>query len=323
METNLYQDRQQRVKLQFDADGRAGLFPLLEMATNSVLGDRFLLQSLWAAGRQVFVWRAFDQETKKQVIVKQAAFDFRNPLQYSRKDVFQMRQVLRFEHEVQSHCQTGHMSKPIALISCDSIIPAAKESRVLGANEVFAVEEWVEAKPIYELALASSSVPLEVHERRAAQMAGSFVSFWENLYEAGWLYVDVNAYNLLFDVENNQCQRGSRLRVVDAGSVLSASPEVILHGISPAFATPNLWQSVAEKRPLPGSLALVLPPLAKVLHFFLTRAEPLNGELPNPSPENLTAYTKECREALSAMLLLDASPGKIEFAKNAIAAWVK
>jgi hypothetical protein len=66
----------------------------------------------------------------------------------------------------------------------------------------------------------------------------------------------------------------------------------------------------------------VLPPLAKVLHFFLTRAEPLNGALPNPTPENLTAYSKECREALAAMLLLDTSPGNIELAKNAISAWV-
>ena len=317
MESTLYQERQQRVKLQFEADGRAGLFPLLAQATGSVLGGRFLLQSLWAAGRQVFVWRALDQETKKQVIVKQAAFDFRNPLQYSRQDAFQLRQVLRFEHEVQSHCQTGHMSQPIALLTCDSLIPAAKDSRVLGVNEVFSVEEWVEAKPIYELALASAKAPIEAHERRAAQIAASFVSFWESLYEAGWLYVDVNAYNLMFDIETE------RLRVVDAGSVLAASPEIVLDGISPAFATPNLWEAVAAKRPLPGSLAVVLPPLAKVLHFFLTRAEPLNGELPNPAPENLTAYSKECREALAAMLLLDASPGKIELAKNAISAWVK
>ena len=317
MESKLYQERQQRVKLQFEADGRVGLFPLLEKATGSVLGGRFILQSLWAAGRQVFVWRALDQETKRQVIVKQAAFDFRTPLQYSRQDAFQMRQVLRFEHEVQSNCQTGHMSQPIALLTCDSIIPAAKDSRVLATNEVFSVEEWVEAKPLYELALTSTSVPLVEHERRAAQIAGSFVSFWESLYEAGWLYVDVNAYNLMFDVETD------KLRVVDAGSVLAASPEVVLHGISPAFATPNLWESVAAKRPLPGSLALVLPPLAKVLHFFLTRAEPHNGALPNPAPENLTAYSKECREALAAMLLLDTSPGKIELAKNAISAWVK
>jgi hypothetical protein len=214
-------------------------------------------------------------------------------------------------------CQTGHMSKPIALLTTDSILPAAKGSRVLGVGEVFAVEEWVDAKPLYELALSSAAVPLQQHERHAAKIASSFLSFWESLFESGWLYVDVNAYNLMFDTE------AERLRVVDAGSVMAASPEIVLDGISPAFSTPKLFESVSAKRSLPGTLAIVLPPLGKVLHFFLTRAEPINGELPIPAPENLTAYSAECRDALAAMLLLDASPGKIEIAKNAIQAWAK
>lgn len=72
---------------------------------------------------------------------------------------------------------------------------------------------------------------------------------------------------------------------------------------------------------MPGTIESVLPLLAIVLHFSLTREEPLNGRLADMECEELGDYSSECRDSLDAMSLLDSSPETIEAATAAMERW--
>jgi hypothetical protein len=82
--------------------------------------------------------------------------------------------------------------------------------------------------------------------------------------------------------------------VVDAGSAVPAAETLILPGFTPAFTTPNLFAAASASRPVAGSLASVLPLLAKVLHFALSRREPLNGQMPDLAEPALEPYSPLC-----------------------------
>jgi hypothetical protein len=307
--------RGQKVRLELGADGRAGLFELLQQAAGAVVGERFVVEGLWAAGRQVHVFAARERASKTPVILKQPAFDYRNPLQYGRREAARMRETLAREHEVLRAARAGYLSAPVAMIEGPAIVPEGRESRVLGVGEVFAVEEWLDAIPLAEAALGAwPSLPAAAREAAAARIAAEFVVFWDDLAQGGWLYIDVNAFNLLV-------ARTGGLRVVDAGSAVRAAPEVVLPGVSPAFTTPVLWEGVNAGRPFPGVLATVLPLLGKVLHFALTRHEPYNGAMPDLDDPALGEYSRACREALGALVGLDGHPRGEAAARAAIARW--
>jgi hypothetical protein len=309
--------RGQKVRLELDADGRAGLFQLLQQAAGAVVGDRFVVEGLWATGRQVHVFAARDRASRAPVILKQPAFDYRNPLQYGRREAARLRETLAREHEVLGAARAGYLSTPVALIEGPAIVPEGRDSRVLGVGEVFAVEEWLDAIPLAEAALGAwPSLPAAARDAAAARIAAEFVAFWDDLAQGGWLYVDVNAFNLMV-------ARTGGLRVVDAGSAVRAAPEVVLPGVSPAFTTPALWEGVNAGRPFPGALATVLPLLGKVLHFALTRREPHNGVMPDLDDPALGACSRACREALGAMVGTDGHPRGEAAARAAISRWYR
>jgi hypothetical protein len=186
---------------------------------------------------------------------------------------------------------------------------------VLGADEVLGVEEWIDGLPLGEVALTVwPGLSPAARDGAAARIAAEFVAFWDDLREGGFIYADVSAANLLVD-------RSGGLRVVDAGSAVRAAPEVLLPGVSPAFTTPCLWVGVNAGQPFPGTLATVLPLLGKVLHFALTRRQPCNGEMPDLADASFAQLSRECREAISALLDLDAHPRGEPDARAAIARW--
>src|SRR5688572_6140722 len=85
------------IELQLESDGRAGLYPLLASARGALVGGRFRVGDLFAAGRQVFVFDATDEETGTEVVIMQAAFDYRDPLHYGRREAAALRAPLVFE----------------------------------------------------------------------------------------------------------------------------------------------------------------------------------------------------------------------------------
>lgn len=194
-------------------------------------------------------------------------------------------------------------------------MPDARASRVLGADEVFCIVELVDAAPLVEVAHTSwPSQTAAARDAAAARIAAEFVAFWDDLHAGGWIYPDVSAANLLVD-------RAGGLRVVDAGSAVRAAAEVVLPGLSPAFATPRLWEGASVGRAFPGTIATVLPLLGKVLHFALTRRQPCNGELPDLGDPALGELSGACRDALAALVALDGDPGGEAEARAAIARW--
>jgi len=65
----------------------------------------------------------------------------------------------------------------------------------------------------------------------------------------------------------------------------------------------------------------VLPLLAKVLHFALSRREPLNGQMPDLAEPALEPYSPLCRLVLELSLSLDSRPERLPEAKLALAQW--
>lgn len=291
------------IELQLESDGRAGLYPLLAAAHGARIGGRYRVGELFAAGRQVFVFHVVDEETGQPAVAKQAAFDYRDPLSYGRREAAALRAPLLREFEVQSACQSGHMSRPLALVRGAAIVPEGAESAVLGREEVFVIQERLDARPLSEVALQRwTQRDLAARERAAAGVAREFIRFWQDLFARGWMYTDVNAANLLLDAHD-------RLFVVDAAGAVRSSSAFVSPGLSPAFATPRLWERAVQRQPLAGDLSSVLPLLAKVLHFGLSTKTPFNGAL--PALDALAAYSPACRDALGAMLGLDAAPERL------------
>src|SRR5262249_38696666 len=148
-------DRQQSVRLRLllDAEGRPGLYSLLEEAVGAMVARRFRLDGLLGVGRQSFLFVATDLEDGAAVVIKQCAFDYPNPLLYNRTSASRLRQELHREYEVLQACATGHLPRPLTLLRAPSPIPAATETPVLANEEVFLVEEYIVGKTVTELAL--------------------------------------------------------------------------------------------------------------------------------------------------------------------------
>ena len=301
--------------MRLEAEGRPGLLPLLEAAVGSVLADRFRIEGLLAVGRQSFVFAATDRLSAQSVVVKQPAFDYRKPLLYSRDTVRKARESLSQEHDVLSACTTGHLPRPIALLIDRSPVPIAQESPVLRSEERFLVEERIEGQTLTRLALQDwPRLDPKVREAAARRNAREFLAFWESLRDRGWHYGDLGSDNLIVEPAGG-------LRVVDAGSAVPAGERVILTGYTPAFTTPRLYEVLAHGRPVAGDLSTMLPPLAKLLHFALTRNEPLNGAIPDLDVPALKVYSQELRPTLAALLALDTNPEQLPIARTALTRW--
>ncbi len=304
-----------RNRLVLEAEGRPGLLPLLEEATGAVVAGRFKLTGLLAVGRQSYIFAAEDSEQGKVVVVKQCAFDYRNPLLYNRATAARLRQALRVEYEVLQACRTGHLPRPVVLVSSRSPVPAAQESPVLANDDVFLVEERIAGLTLTDAALSRwPALPPGQREAAAARVGADFSVFWDSLCAQGWHYGDVSPDNLLVE-------ESGRLRVVDAGSAVPTGAQVLQAGYTPAYTTPQLFRRLREGRPVSSDLATVLPMLAKVLHFALTGREALNGKMPDLEDNALGAYSPLARQALEAMLFLDSTPAALPAAREAQERW--
>jgi serine/threonine protein kinase len=268
-----------------------------------------------AVGRQSFVFAATDRDSGQGVVVKQPAFDYRKPLLYSRAAIHQARESLAREHDVLSACTTGHLPRPIALLTDRSPIPSAQESTVLRSEERFLVEERIDGQTLTRLALQDwPTLDPKLREVAARRIAREFLAFWESLRQNGWHYGDLGSDNLIVESAGG-------LRVVDGGSAVPAGERVILTGYTPAFTTPRLYEVLAHGRPVAGDLSTMLPALAKLLHFALTRKEPLNGAFPDLDSPALEAYSPGLRSTLAALLGLDTSPEQLPMARAALTRW--
>jgi serine/threonine protein kinase len=291
-----------RLRLQLEAENRSALLPLLDAARGAILDSRFRLVEVLAVGRQSHVWLAQELPGQRQVVVKQVAWNFHEPLRYNRATAARLRQCLKTEHAVLQSCPTGHLPQPLALITASALVPAAQASPVLTNDEVFMVEEFIPGATLTQVALQTwPALPGVEREAQVRNVVREFVTFWEALRGAGWHYGDIGPSNLLLE-------ETGRLRVVDAGSAVPAAEAVVLPGFAPAFTTPRLYGALREGQPVPGTLAAVLPPLAKLAHFALTRREPFNGANPDLADPALAPYSLACRSALAAMLDVDKRP---------------
>lgn len=309
-------ESQRRLRLRLEAEGCPHLFPLLEEAVGAILLERFRLDGLLAVGRQSFLFAATELSSGRPVVVKQPAFDYSKPVLYNRAAVNRARRSLLTEHAVLSACTTCHLPTPIALFTTSSPISAARESPLLATSELFLVEERIQGHTLTQLALEVwPSLTPEARETGARQIACSFVQFWQALHATEWHYGDISADNLLLE------QGSGSLRVVDGGSAVPAGNDVILTGYTPAFTTPRLFAALSSSRPVPGNLASVFPPLAKALHFALTRQEPFNGNFPSLEHPALTEYSPQCRIALANLLILDDHPQSLSLALESLASW--
>lgn len=310
-------DARYRARLRLEAEGHPDLLQLIEDAIGTVLINRFRIESLLAVGRQSFVFSAVDILSDRKLVVKQSAFDYRKPLLYDSILVTKARESLKIEHKALASCTTGHLPQPVELVTSHSIIPAAEESSLLVADEVFLVQEYIHGVTITELALKIwPSLRPANREYYAQEIVRSFIEFWTALQSRGWVYGDINTDNLIIE------EKSGRLRVVDAGSAVPSSDEVTLPGWTPAFTTPNLYDALARGKPVPGGLATVLPPLAKVIHFCLTKREQFNGMLPDLDDQILGQYSPRCKASLSAMLLLDEKPESMNDTLKTLHNWL-
>jgi serine/threonine protein kinase len=309
-------EARRRLRLRLEAEGHPGLLPLLEEATGAVLDERFRIDGLLAVGRQSFLFAGTDLSSDTAVVIKQPAFDYCRPVLYGQAQVVRARQSLQAEYQVLLECPGGRMPRPVAVLKHASPLPAAGESPLLALDEIFLVEERIVGPTLTQVALRQwPALPPPAREAEARRIAAEFVAFWESLHEAGWHYGDISAENLLLETD------GGRLWVVDGGSAVPVGECVVLPGYTPAFTTPHLFQSLSRGAPVAGDLSVVLPPLAKLLHFALTRREPFNGALPDLAVPELADYSPLCRDALAALLELDERPDLLGHAREKLRFW--
>jgi hypothetical protein len=287
------------MRLRLEAEGRGALYPLLTAARGQRVAGRWQIDRLVAVGRQGVVFAALDLAGGGRVAIKQAALDRVRSLALSRAAVAAGRAAIRREHEVLVACTDGALPALVALVVAPPVVPAA--SCALGVDETYLIEELIVGDTLTTLALGAwrALEPAEL-EARVARVCAQFVAFWRRLREAGWHYGDVSADNLLIEHDSG------RLRVVDAASAVPAAAEVHLAGFSPAFLTPHIGERAQSGRPLPGTVATILPPLAKVAHFALTRREPWSCGLPDLDDPAWAERSPLCRDAIAKMLAVDA-----------------
>ncbi len=309
-------EHEELLDLRLRADYRDGLLSHLRTAYGATVGGRYRVANLLAAGRQSYVFAAVDLEAGAPVVVKQPAFDYRHPVRIDRRAVGAARAALESERLVLDACATGELPRAIQLLTAPAIVASAGLCHALGGEELYLIEEMIEGRNLRDVAFHEGrDWPPADKEGLASRFAGRFLAFWESLRDAGWFYADISPGNLLVE------QATRRLRVVDAGCAGPAAPRVRLRGLTPAFTTPNIYAAFESGRHVDGTAAAVLPPLAKVLHFFLTLCEPLNGSRSATDDGSLDQYSPACRKALEAMLCLDASPETLPAARSAIASW--
>lgn len=308
-----------RLRLRLGAEGRPHLLPLFEEVPPTVLGERFELTALAGLGRQRFVFQAVDRRDGATVAVKTVAWDLADPLALSRAEIARHRQGLGVQFEVLQACRTGHLPAPVAFLRTSSPFPALRDHPVLGRDEPFLVEEYVGGPTLTALALGPWRVlPPDEREDRVRRAGAAFLHFWRGLLEAGWVYCDVSPDNLVGAGANET------IRVVDAGSVTPAGPQVRLVGFTPAFLTPLLLARATAGEAVPGSLVTMLPMLAKTLHFLFTLRQPLNGRF----PEDWTSldgvqFSPRGRAALEAMLALDGTPDPLPDVPGTVFEWLE
>jgi hypothetical protein len=311
------EQRRHRLRLSLLADRCPNLLPLLEAAYGAAVGGTYRIEGLLAVGRQFFVWLAAEAASGREVVLKQARFDYRYPARYGRADAEQFRRAIRKEYDVLLADRGGTLPRPLALLVTDSPVPAASRSPALARDEAVVAEEYVCGLTLAELALRVwPDRPPEECEATVARVASAFVTFWEQLWANGWHYADISADNLLVG------EPAGALRVVDGGSAVPAGEEVVVPGFTPAFTTPRLFEAMMTGRPVPGTLASVLPQLGKVIHFALTRREPWNGQPPPLSEPALSAYSRPCLRTLEAFARLDEFPESLPDARAALSEWL-
>jgi serine/threonine protein kinase len=309
------EDRRNRLRLWLITEQCADLLPLLDAAVGRTVSGLYRIERLLAAGRQFFVWMATELSTGRRAVLKQARFDYRHPILYGRADVERLRAAIRREYDVLWADRSGTLPRPLSLVVADSPVPAAKDAPLLARGEVFVAEEHIRAFTIAELALRIwPHRPPEEREAAVARMAADFVRFWEALASAGWCYCDVSGDNLLVD-------EAGKLRVVDGGSAVAMADRIVLAGFTPAFMTPNLFAAANALQPLPATLATILPPLGKIIHFALTRREPFNGQFPEVDESTMPEYSPLCRLVVDLLLQVDRRPDRLSDARDALFRW--
>ncbi len=306
---------EERLRLVLRAQGRGALVKDLDAAAGAVLGDRFQIERLLAAGRQSFVFLASDCGVP--CVVKLPALDLGRPLSITRADVASGQRALEMEHRLLQACSTRHLPAPVALHFATSPLPAAARVPAARGKTLVLVEDLVAGQRLSELALGPwRDLGAPAREDVVRRVAVEFVRFWDALLDQGFFYGDVSADNILIE------PRG-RVRVVDGASGAPRADMIDLPGFTPAFTTPRLHDLLRAGAPVPGNAASILPALAKVLHFALTRREPLNGQMPDLAGPELASCSPQSRAALSAMLDLDRHPEDLPRAQEALERWAE
>lgn len=303
------------LRYQLEARQKQGLLDLLLPARGRVLAGRFAVGYPFAAGGQALLFEGHDLQSGHDVLIKQPFFDYRRPIQHGRREAAALRETLRVEHQVLNDCETGHLPRALALLQAPAVVPAAGDFLVL-REETFLVEERIRGITLEQSALTVwRNRPPAHQEAWARKVAREYLIFWESLRQKGHFYGDTSARNILFE------EGTGRVRTVDAACVVPAAEAVYLREATPAFLTPGLYRAAQRGEPVPGDAASMLPVLARVLYFALTRREPLNGDLPDVDDGALTDFSEECRAALRTMLSVDHDHQRLSQALQVVRSW--
>lgn len=301
--------------MQLEARGQGGLLPLLREARGRELAGRFVVGEPFAAGGQALLFLATDRETGAEVLIKQAFFDYRRPILHGRREAAGRREALRVEHRVLTDGGSEYLPKTLAFLRAPALVPAAEDFLVL-REETYLVLERIRGVTLEQAALTVwPSSTMAQREGWARRVAGEYIRFWEGLRGRGYFYCDTNPKNILIE------EGTGRVRVVDAACVVPAGERVVLSEAAPAFLTPRLWQAATQGEEVPGDASTMLPVLAKVLIFALTRVEQANGQLPSLAEPGLEACSEGCRDALRTMLLLEHEPARVRGALSLLRSW--
>jgi hypothetical protein len=267
-----------------------------------------------AVGQQCYVFRGHEIDTRRSVVIKQPNFDYRFPIRYGRDEVSRMRCTLQQGLQILRANSTGHFPEGIELVVGPAIVAAAADSPLLAQQEIYLIEEYLVGWPLDRQVLETWQVHSPAwRETTASQLTHDWLLFWQDMHDHGWHYGDISCRNCII-------QEG-RLRVVDGGSCVPRNKQVILPYFTPAFMTPVLYDAVVRHLPIPGSLASVLPVWAKVLHFCLTRQEPVNGAVPDLRLLEKLSPDGQC--AITASLAVDHDPTLLAAALEQVHAWIE
>lgn len=295
-------NRDKTLHLRMIAEGLGELYPRLTDLAGLRLGDRFTLRKPCAVGGQSILFLADDcQQPSRPVLARLALLPYHRPAYITDADIRRAR--ARIEREAVLLEQFSGRALPQAyglFRASNPLLPVERDQNVI-ADEPYLVMEFIEGVTVQEYAhhlhLSKQDSTARLVKLGLA-VARTVAELACTLFDAGYLYADLNPRNLIVARPPVSCR--IRIRIVDAGSIIPAAPAADWEvPFSWAYLPPdyyNAYQAGHRLWPTPASL---LYALGKLLWGMLTDRQPMPAEHPDLNDERLA----QCPEALKEMII--------------------